>query len=95
VDQQTINLSHEQTQKAAAAGAQLLQTQGAVNVPGPMAVSGIIGALNSLLTAIASGQVLVVNAPTKKAEGSETPPEGDGEKKPDLKTVDTGKQAEK
>ncbi len=96
MEQKTVDISQIQMQQAAAAGAQLLQTPGAVNVPSPMAITGIVGTLNSMLTAIANGQVIIVNVPTQKAEGDETPPggDGDGEKKPDLKSVE-GKQAEK
>lgn len=87
MEQKLINLSHEQTQQAAAAGVQLLQTPGAVSIPSPMAISGVVSTLNALLTAIASGQVVVVNAPTKK--------EDDGEKKSGITPIEGGKQAEK
>lgn len=90
-----IMLSNEQMQQAANAGVTLLNTPGVVAVPGPMAVSGIVGTLNSLLMAIASGEAVVMNVPIEQKENDKTPPEGDGDKKPDLKPVDTGKQAEK
>jgi hypothetical protein len=94
--QPKVDLNPSQVQQAAAAGVQLLNTPGAVNVSGPMAVSGIVGVLNSLLTAIANQEVMVVNFPTAPAI-EKIPPEGNGEKKPDLKPkpVETGKQAEK
>ncbi len=100
MEQQTIDITQDQMKQAASAGVQLLQTPGAVNVPSTMAITGVIGVLNSMLTAIANGQVLLLNAPVKQPEGDgKTPPEGNGEKKPDLKPdlkpVDTGKQAEK
>lgn len=88
MEQNLINLTHEQTQQAAAAGVQLLQTPGSVNIPSPMAISGVIGTLNALLTAIASGQVVVVNVPAKKEDG-------DGEKKAGITPIEGGKQAEK
>ena len=93
----TIDISQEQMKQAASAGVQLLNMPGAVNVPSPMAISGVMGVLNSMLTAIANGEVILLNVPKKQTEGDgeKTPPEGDGEKKPDLKPVDTGKQAEK
>jgi len=81
---------------AAAAGVQLLNMPGAVNVPSTMAITGVVGILNSMLTAIMNGEVILLNVPKKQPEGDgKTPPEGDGEKKADLKPVDTGKQAEK
>lgn len=100
MEQRTIDITQEQMKQAATAGVQLLNTQGAVNVPSPMAISGVMGVLNSMLTAIANGEVILLNVPTQQAKpegnGEATPPEGDGDKKPDLKPVeDTGKQAEK
>ena len=92
MDQRTVDITQEQMKQAASAGVQLLNTQGAVNVPSPMAITGVMGVLNSMLTAIANGEVILLNVPKQKVE---TPPEGDGEKKPDLKPVETGKQAEK
>lgn len=93
--QQTVDITQEQMKLAATAGVQLLNTQGAVNVPSTMAITGVMGVLNSMLTAIANGQVILLNVPVKQEGDGKTPPEGDGEKKPDLKPVDTGKQAEK
>lgn len=90
-----MNLNLDQMKQAAAAGVTLLNTPGAVNVPSPMAITGIISVLNSLLTAVVNGEVLIVNVPKKKEGDGDTPPEGDGEKKADLKPVETGKQAEK
>jgi uncharacterized protein YoaH (UPF0181 family) len=90
MEQNLVNLTHEQTQQAAAAGVQLLQTPGAVSIPSPMAISGVIGTLNALLTAIANGQVVVVNVPAKKEEG-----DGDGEKKSGIVPIEGGKKAEK
>lgn len=93
----TIDISQEQMKQAASAGVQLLNMPGAVNIPSPMAITGVVGVLNSMLTAIANGEVILLNVPKKQPEGGETPSdkEDDGEKKPDLKPVDTGKQAEK
>lgn len=89
--QQMVNLSQDNIQQAAAAGLTLLQTPGAVNVPGPMAVSGIVAVLNSLLTAIVNKQVVVLNP---QPVGDKKPPEGDGdgEQKPDLKKIEGGKK---
>jgi len=87
--QQQINLSQENIQQAAAAGLQLLQTPGAVNVPGPMAVSGIISVLNGLLSAIVNQQVIVLNP---QQPVGEPPPGDDGEKQPDLKKIEGGKK---
>jgi len=100
MEQNKIDLSPQQVMNAAKAGIQLLNTPGSVNVPGPMAISGDVGVLNALLTAILNGQVLVVNPQqlVKPPEGDETPPDGDGEQKPadpkpDLKSVGDGKKA--
>jgi hypothetical protein len=97
MDKKTVDITQEQMKQAATAGVQLLNTQGAVNVPSPMAITGVMGVLNSMLTAIANGEVVLMNvSPMKVPEGDgKTPPDGNGEKKPDLKTVDTGKQVEK
>lgn len=93
----TVDISQEQMKQAASAGVQLLNMPGAVNVPSQMAITGVVGVLNSMLNAIMNGEVILLNVPKKQpeGEGEKTPPEGEGEKKPDLKPVDTGKQAEK
>jgi hypothetical protein len=95
MDQRKIDITQEQMKQAAIAGVQLLNTQGAVTVPSPMAISGVMGVLNSMLTAIANGEVILLNVPVKQPEG-EPPPEGEGDglQKPQLKPV-KGKQAEK
>lgn len=94
MEQNTVNLSQEQMQQAATAGAQLLQTPGAVSIPSTMAITGIIGMLNALLTAIANGQVIVVNVPQKQIPEGEIPPNGDGAKEPDITPIEGGKKAE-
>ena len=63
MEQQKIDLNPQQIQMAANAGITLLNTQGAVNVPGPMAVSGVIRTLNALLLAIVNQEVMIVNVP--------------------------------
>lgn len=84
-----LNLSQQQMQLAANAGIQLLNTSGAVNVPGPLAVTDQIKHLNVMLNGIASGQVVVVNPKNvKKGE----PEEEGGEKKAELKAVEGGKE---
>jgi hypothetical protein len=92
--EQKRDLSQQQIIQAANAGLQLLNTPGAVNVPGPMAVSGVTGALYNLLSAIATQEVVVINTPPT-LDQAPTPPDGDGEKKPDLKSVSKEKTAEK
>lgn len=90
----TVDITQAQMKQAATAGVQLLNTPGAVNVPSPMAITGVMGVLNSMLTAIANGEVILMNlTPVKTPEG-DGDGDGDGEKKPDLKSVE-GKQAEK
>jgi hypothetical protein len=94
MEQQQINLSQDNIVQAAAAGIQLLNTPGAVNVPSPMAISGISQVLHSLLLAIVNKQVMVLQMPAQEKLEETPPPEGD-EKKPDLTPVEGGKQAEK
>jgi hypothetical protein len=60
-----IDLNTQQIQLAANAGITLLNTPGAVSVPGPMAVSGIVTTLMQLLLAIQNGEVMIVNVPPK------------------------------
>jgi hypothetical protein len=91
MEQRKVDITQEQMKQAAIAGVQLLNTQGAVTVPSPMAISGVMAILNSMLTAIANGEVILMNVPPViTPEG-----DGDGKKKSDLKPVETGKQAEK
>ena len=89
---QQMNLEPQQVLRAANAGLQLLNTPGAVNVPSPMAITGDVAVLNALLNAIARQEVIVVNAPSKAAPGGEPSPDGDGEKKPELKKIEGGKE---
>ena len=63
MEQPRVDLNPQQVQQAAIAGAQLLNTPGAVNVPSPMACSGVMKTLLQLLTAIANQEVMVVNLP--------------------------------
>ncbi|MCK5644825.1 MAG: hypothetical protein KAJ19_28760 [Gammaproteobacteria bacterium] len=96
-NQPKVDITQAQMQQAATAGVQLLNTPGAVNVPSTMAMTGAIAVLSSMLTAIANREVVLMNVnPVKMPEGDgDTPPAGNGEKKPDPKPVDAGKQAEK
>ncbi len=87
--QNQINLSQENIQQAAAAGLQLLQTPGAVNVPGPMSITGVMQILHGLLTAIVNKQVIVLNPQPLE---DKTPPPQDDEKKPELKKIEGGKK---
>jgi len=63
MDEPRIDLNPQQVQQAANAGVTLLQTPGAVNVPSPMACSGVMQTLMQLLMAIAKQEVMVVNFP--------------------------------
>jgi hypothetical protein len=65
MEQPRVDLNPQQVQMAANAGLSLLNTPGAVNVPGPMAVSGVIKTLAQLLTAIVNQEVMVVNVPVQ------------------------------
>ena len=60
---QQVNLEPQQILKAAQAGIQLLQTPGAVNVPGPLAISGDVAVLHAMLGAIVRQEVMIVNKP--------------------------------
>ena len=63
MEQPKMDLTPQQIQMAANAGITLLNTPGAVNVPGPMAVSGIVRTLNAFLLAIVNQEVMVVMVP--------------------------------
>ena len=65
MEQPRIDLNPQQVQQAANAGVQLLNTPGAVNVPSPMACSGVMQTLLQLLMAIANREVMVVNVPVQ------------------------------
>ena len=84
--QQQMNLEPQQVLRAATAGIQLLNTPGAVNVPSQMAITGDVAVLNALLSAIVRQEVMIVNTPQKPA--AEPSPDGDGEQKPELKSVE-------
>jgi len=56
---QRVQIGPEQVVRAATAGLTLLNTPGAVNVPGPMAISGDVQLLNAVLTAIVQGEVVL------------------------------------
>ncbi len=68
MEQQKIDLNPQQIQMAANAGITLLNTPGAVNVSGPMAVSGVVRTLNALLVAIVNQEVMIVNVPPQLKE---------------------------
>lgn len=70
---QKVQIGPEQVVKAANAGLTLLNTPGAVNVPGPMAISGDIQLLNAVLTAIVQGQVVLGNPEVEKKESKKEP----------------------
>ncbi len=63
MEQQKVDLNPQQVQMAANAGLTLLNTPGAVNVPGPMAISGTVRVLSQLLLAIVNQEVMVINVP--------------------------------
>jgi len=69
-----IDLNTQQIFAAANAGMTLLNTPGAVNVPGPMAVSGVTGTLYALLSAIVNREVMIVNVPPQLEEAPPAEP---------------------
>jgi len=84
-----------QVQMAAAAGAKLLQSDDLM-VPLSVAKSGALGILESMLQALANGEVILgpppAEAPEKKAD---SPPDADppkGDQKP-LRSVSSGDKA--
>jgi hypothetical protein len=71
MEQPKVDLNPQQVQMAANAGITLLNTPGAVNVPSPMAVSGIVRTLYQMLLAISNGEVMLVNIPVKLGDAPE------------------------
>jgi hypothetical protein len=63
-----VDLSQQQIQQAAQAGVTLLNTAGAVNVPGPMSISGITQVLHAVLLGIAEKRFAVIDLTKKPAE---------------------------
>lgn len=74
MEQLQVDLNPQQVQMAANAGITLLNTPGAVSVPSPMAVSGVVRVLMQLLMAIANQEVMVVNYPPQLKDAP--PPAG-------------------
>ena len=74
-----VQIGPEQVIKAATAGLTLLNTPGAVNVPGPMAISGDIQLLNAVLNAIVQGQVVLGNPMQEGDAPGGEPSANDGE----------------
>jgi len=68
--QDKIEIGPDQVIRAATAGLALLSTPGAVNVPGPMAISGDIQLLNAVLNAIVQRQVVLGHPEKGSPEGS-------------------------
>lgn len=68
MEQPKTDLNPQQIQQAALAGVTLLNSPGAVNVPSPMACSGVMKTLLQLLMAIANQEVMVVNVPVRLAD---------------------------
>lgn len=66
---QQVNLTAEQVQRAAKEGVKLLSDEDRVNVPPSMAMSGSYQVLIGMLTALATGEVVMGNpepVPTSK-----------------------------
>lgn len=68
-----MNASPQQIAAAAAAGVQLLSLK-ELNVPLGLAIGGQLSMLHSMLSAVASGELVMVNAPTPAQQ-----PDGDGD----------------
>jgi hypothetical protein len=82
-----MNATPQQIQAAATAGVELLSNKD-LQVPLGIAIGGQLSVLLSLLSALASGELALVNPPTpdQQAAGKE-----DGDQKPNLKEVAGGK----
>ena len=85
-----MNATPQQIQAAASAGVALLSDKD-LKVPLGITIGGQLSVLHSILSAVASGELIVTNPPTpeQQAAGKE-----DGDQKPNLKEVAGGKQAE-
>lgn len=85
-----MNVSPQQIQAAAAAGVQLLSNK-ELPVPLGIAIGGQLSVLSSMLSAIASGEVILTSPPTpdQAAAGQKTPEEETP--KPTLESVGGGK----
>jgi hypothetical protein len=84
-----MNASPQQIAAAAAAGVELLSDKD-LKVPLGIAIGGQLSVLHSMLNAVASGELVLVNPPEQQqAAGKE-----DGDGKPNLKEVAGGKQGE-
>lgn len=81
-----VNLTPEQIQKAALAGAKLLGDDERVSVPPSMALSGDLTILNAILLALGNGQAVLSSPPPQ--EVPEVPPV------PDAVPADSGNDAE-
>lgn len=86
-----MNATPQQIQAAASAGVALLSDKD-LKVPLGITIGGQLSVLHSILSAVASGELIVTNPPTpdqQAAAGKE-----DGDQKPNLKEVAGGKQSE-
>jgi len=68
-EEKKIEIGPDQVIRAATAGLQLLNTPGAVNVPGPMAISGDIQLLNAVLNSIVQRQVVLGHPEKSYSDG--------------------------
>ncbi len=82
-----MNASSQQIAAAAAAGVQLLSLKD-LNVPLGLAIGGQLSMLHSMLSAVAAGELVMVNAPTPAKQ-----PDGEGDP-PGLSRIEGGKKTD-
>lgn len=70
-----VNISPEQIQRAAMAGANLLADDERVSVPPSMALSGDLSVLNAVLLALANGQAVISSPEQQMAQQVPPTPE--------------------
>ena len=83
-----MNATPQQVAASAAAGVELLSLKD-LNVPLGLAIGGQLSMLHSMLSAVASGELILVNAPPP----GEQQPAGDGESStPGVSRIEGGKK---
>ena len=75
----TVNISNEQVQQAAASGAKLLSDDERVSIPPSMAMSGDLAILMTCLNGLANGTIMLGNPPPADPILEDDIPEGDPE----------------
>ena len=69
--QQQINITPEQVQKACGSAIKLLQDDNRVNVPPSMALSGDLTIIMGILQSLATGAAVLTNPPVELPKGND------------------------